>query len=963
MKLIYNQSNKYIQANSLTKTVLGQNRWQKSWANICRQFSKSLLTLCIFCLSVVSMAQTPVPPEAEFPYRRDIEKGKFEKAAEKIFRHISRDNNSLEGHYAAYQIFAHPGYSGHSTDSAYAHLMRVRTLWSHAEQKYIERWERDSYSGALIDYGIRAVCQQALHEADSVRTPDAYQHYLAFFDQAPDDLKDAAIARRDTLEYVIATNAASMEMIQAFIVRRPSSLLVGKAIHQRDSMAFDQADRQHTTAAYDLFRTAYPRSEFYGRATDSVYTLDYRDVRLHDAEQYYRSYALRYPQSPFAEKSVWLADSIEYYRQTDSARWESFIQYVDKTNSKAWRETALHTLCQYALRHNDIRAAEQTANRMSKGNDDYARLGYFLHHAYINTSIRNFGRFYSKFPNIMSVAQRQHDSVALEMNNNYHFHISDQCIQAIAPSREAYIMLQGLIKDDIDHGRYAQALAAVEQYESVFGDDADYWGLRNTLSTASAKGERPSALPAGINQAKGDEFSPVISADERILYFAGKQRTDNIGGTDIFVARRGSKGWESAKLEMDLSHTYGHESPKSISPDGNMLLTNQSGQLYLSTRTAEGWATAKLPASLNAKVYYGNATLAANGRALIFAAWSRTDHELDSSMNLYVSLMSADGDWMDPIELGNTINTPFDECSPFLHADMRTLYFSSEGHGSLGQYDIFMTQRLDDTWRHWSAPVNIGREFNTSGDDLGVNVAPNGGRFYVERQGTTKDIYQGTLPMAARPESVTVLSGTVKDRDGKPVSTAIYYEDPTTGEILGYCQTDPARGTYRMLLPQGRVYGVFVASPQYFPSSTIIDLAYEKDGSQLAHDFLLTTYDQMTDDDMRVILNNVSFEVAYPNFTPASKAELHRLAHIIKEGNYQVEVACHLDGNVGDKENLALTQLRANAIRDYLIELGCRPSDISARGYGSDRPLILSSSVSSKTARPQSRRVEIELKK
>ena len=93
------------------------------------------------------------------------------------------------------------------------------------------------------------------------------------------------------------------------------------------------------------------------------------------------------------------------------------------------------------------------------------------------------------------------------------------------------------------------------------------------------------------------------------------------------------------------------------------------------------------------------------------------DYELESSANLYVSFLDSLGNWSEPIELGNMVNTPFDERSPHLLPDMRTLYFSSEGHGSLGGLDVFVTTRLDDSWTHWSEPTNIGKGINTSSDD------------------------------------------------------------------------------------------------------------------------------------------------------------------------------------------------------------------------------------------------------
>lgn len=924
--------------------------------------NRILILFALMALTLGTMAQNPEPPEADYPYRRDIEKGKYDKAAEKILRHLSRDAGSLECHYAAYKLFAQTAYNGLNYDRAYTHLVRAKNIWSQADPKYIERWARDSYSAALFDHNMRQLCHLALRRADSIRTPDAYQHFLQYFALAPDDLRDKAVDSRDTLEFRIATNAGTMEMIHAFICRRPSSLLLSDAVHLRDSMAFSQADKQHTTAAYDVFRTAYPHSEFYSRATDSVYTLDYRDVRRHDAEQYYRSYADRYPQSPHAKHCKWLADSIEYHRDIDTARWTTYINYLDQRNRPAWHDTALHNLARFALKHQSIMAATAAARHLLPGSDDHLRIAHFLHQAYIGTSIKNYTKFYAQFPKLMSQEQRERDSIAFIQNEQYHFYISDVCIKKIAPSHEAYEMLQRLLYDDINHGRMDDALATAQKYSPYFGDDYEYQRLLATLTSPANNQPTSRPLAATINGAKTNETAPVVSADGKTLYFSANGRKDNVGKDDIFSAHQQGNGWSNATIEMDLSHTYGNESPMSVSPDGGTLVVYQSGKYLIAERTAEGWKHSPLPEVVEnfpSKTYV---KLAPNGRAILFSAMSLTDHEIDSSMNLFVSLLDNDGQWCQPFELGATINTPFWETNPVMHPDMRTLYFASEGHGSMGFSDIYMSTRLDDTWVNWSTPRNLGRAVNGTEEDREFCPTADGKKAYiVNRTNLLSDIYAADLPAVVRPQQVSILSGTVKNSQGQPVSTTIYYEDPATGNILGQCSTHPTKGTYSIALPQGSTYNVYVQDPDYFPTSQQIDLTLSATGEKITHNFRVTSIGQMLEEGTTAILNNVTFEVANPNFTQSSQAELKRLGHIIRQGGYMVEVACHLDGNPGDKDNLALTQLRANSIRDYLIELGCRPADISARGYGSDRPLTVSNKTSSETARPQSRRVEVTL--
>ncbi|MBO4600566.1 MAG: OmpA family protein [Bacteroidales bacterium] len=911
-------------------------------------FARLLRTLpLLLCLSLplFVQAQTPeavyVPPDAEFPFRRDMEKGKYDKAEEKIRRRISRDSNNLECHYAAYWLYSAADFARRNLDTAYIHLVRVRNLYAKADEKELERWARDSYSGARIDYDLYRLALLAIADAHRVRTPDAYQHILDYYPLFPHEMQDSAVNSRDSLEFDIARRSGTIQTLQDFIDRRPNARVLKDAIVMRDSMAFAQADAQHTYTAYQHFRVAYPHSHLYDRATDSVYLLDYRDVLLHNTEQYYRGYADRYPASPYSARCLWLADSIEYHREVDTARWESLISYLDNRHRPNWRDTAVQSLTLFALRHGHLPAALQAAKHTTGSNPYRDDLGKMLHQFYIHTSIRNFDRFYhSHLAALVPPRQREADSIAHNLYLNYNYSIIDSCIRTIAPYHEAYLMLQQLVKDDIDHRRWNNALSTLGRYAEHFADDYDYLQLVATLEAKADPTIKASALGTSINSVKGEEYAPVVSADERTLFFAAKNRPENIGGEDVFVSHRNGSNWSPATIVMELSHTYGNEAPVAISVDGNSLLLYQSGNLYRADRTQGDWHINKLPTSINASSWQSDAMLAPNGRALLFAAKGHTVHEADSSLNLYVSLLDEKGRWSDPIELGNSVNTPFDERSPFLHSDMRTLYFSSEGHGSLGQMDVYMTTRLDESWIHWSQPVNIGKEVNTTGDDWGYKITTDGRKAYFSRRvGSTQDIYTTPLPQRARPQPVTTVTGTVKDSHGSPIATQLNWESLTTAQPLGQCRSNPENGSFTLILPQGDTYGIYVSDNQHFPTSYTIDLQGSDIPQKSTIDLTLHTLQEIVEDSLAILLHNVTFAPSNPQPSTNSYPELLRVANLIRQHGYRATVECYVDGNPGDADNLTLTNQRANAILNFLIDHGCRPSNLTATGYGSNRPL------------------------
>ncbi len=570
-----------------------------------------------------------------------MEKGKYDKAEEKIRRRISRDSNNLECHYAAYWLYSTTDFVRHNLDTAYRHLIRVRSLYANANEKELERWARDSYSGARIDYDLRRLGLLAIADAHATQTPDAYQHILNTYTLIPYELLDSVANCRDYLEFDIARRSGSVATLQEFINRRPNALVLDDAVRLRDSLAFALADAQHTYIAYQQFRIAYPHSHLHDRATDSVYAIDYRDALHHDKEQYYRSYAERYPASPYANRCLWLADSIEYHREVDTADWQSIVQYLDSRNRHGWRDTATLCLTHYPLQHHDVKAAQQAAHRTGADTALRSQLGTMLHHAYLHTSILNYNLFYKTFPNLVSDEQRRADSLGHLFYLNRDHYAIDSCILHIAPYHEAYQLLQQRIKEDLNHHRWRAALATANQFAEAFafGNDYDFHQLVTTLD------------------------------------------------------RRATADHNNLKKHPRLNI---HSSQEGALP--------QSDYIYLSIPNFQ------LP------VY--DTMTAKGGQVMLFAAYDDNHNQtVKGSLNIYAAFVDSTGAWGTPIELGSAINTPYDERSPYLLPDMRTLYFSSEGHGSLGGLDIFVTTRLDDSWVHWSMPVNVGKEINTTGND------------------------------------------------------------------------------------------------------------------------------------------------------------------------------------------------------------------------------------------------------
>ena len=282
-------------------------------------------------------------------------------------------------------------------------------------------------------------------------------------------------------------------------------------------------------------------------------------------------------------------------------------------------------------------------------------------------------------------------------------------------------------------------------------------------SFTTADSIRSQILPNTINTAIGEEYGPTLTIDDNTLYFVGLNRGETNMSEDIFVSRRDKRTgeWSSAQIVPALSTPYRNEAPTSVSGDGKTMLLFVEGRMCFSQRGPYGWTEPRpLPSYLQLGNWQADAQISADGSVLLFAANYPVQGEERASLNIFVSERDAQGRWGKPYSVGAVINTPGMERSPFLHPDMKTLYFSSDKEGTIGDLDVWVTRRLSDTcWNCWSEPENLGPQINTTGRDCWYKISADGKTaYYAQKNGRRHDIYSITLPEDKRPEPITVLA-------------------------------------------------------------------------------------------------------------------------------------------------------------------------------------------------------------
>lgn len=486
------------------------------------------------------------------------------------------------------------------------------------------------------------------------------------------------------------------------------------------------------------------------------------------------------------------------------------------------------------------------------------------------------------------------------------------------------------------------------------------------LSSSIVAQERENLGPS-INT-KHDELLPVISADGKTLFFDRRGDSTNIGSTDddIWFSEMQKDGaWSKAQnIGEPLNNQY-YNYVCSALPDNNVLLlgnryyTNgtMDAGVSLTSRRRDRWA---FPSNLNIRNFRNLAhnseySMSPDGNVMIMSI-----NPVDSlaGRDLYVSFKMTGTTWSEPQNIG-TLSTPeSDEITPFIAADANTIYFSSNRPGGYGDYDIYMSRRLDDSWMFWSKPENPGSTINTSGWDAYYTVPASGEYAYfvsTSRGYGGNDIYRILLPDRVKPIPTVIVKGKVSDPLSNPLDAVIRYERLSDGKELGAAQSNELSGEYSIALPAGVKYGIRAEKEGYLPVNENIDLTEATTYPEVRRDLTLVPIEK----GKTVRMNNIFFEFDKAALTSESTAELDRLVSFLQSrSDIRIEISGHTDNVGADEYNLRLSELRAQSVVDYLISKAVASGRLVAKGYGKTKPV---ESNATEEGRQKNRRVEFTI--
>ncbi len=521
-------------------------------------------------------------------------------------------------------------------------------------------------------------------------------------------------------------------------------------------------------------------------------------------------------------------------------------------------------------------------------------------------------------------------------------------------------------------------------------------------TNAFAQIDRTEKLDTTVNTSY-DEINPIIHPDGEKLYFTRANHPENTGGKkdpgDIWVANKEADGWGlSSRVQGPINNKF-FNGIIGFSSDGNTMYLHhlyKNGKLQtrgvsVSINKNGNWSDpiAVPVAFFQNRSEHQSASMAANKQVMLLAMESYGNYGAE---DIYVTFRQADGQWTSPENLGSQINTRYQEYSPYLLADNKTLIFASNGYDGFGSMDFFYSTRLDESWKNWSKPQNLGAEINSSGREAYYHISPDGEYVYfmstrnsegygdLRRMKLQKEdlpnqvaeeepVFVTEMPKNIRPsenveqtvtietaDSTIMVTGmVVSETDNQPIDAQLTFI-PSPGVDISGTVTDKTNGRYEIKLPFTDNYIVKIEAKGFLNTEENLFLA-GKSGNSFSQNFILTPLEI----GRTFRLDNVLFERGTTNLADTSYNELDKVIEMMNQNpGIEIELGGHTSNRGAARANLKLSQERVDKVKQYLVENGIEEQRITGKGYGSLKPIA---SNKNETTRKLNRRVEFTILK
>ncbi len=495
-----------------------------------------------------------------------------------------------------------------------------------------------------------------------------------------------------------------------------------------------------------------------------------------------------------------------------------------------------------------------------------------------------------------------------------------------------------------------------------------------------------------------DEYNVVKGNDDEHIYFTSRRvvcdcrATDNAGlhFETILESKKTDQGYDTpTEVEGKITKRNQHRGMTYLSPDGEecaIYKSRPNGDIFLShikdTKKGPTWTRPKRFAKrISTRKYAESSLVFSSDKREVFFTRNIGKREIGrQNSDIYVAQVDQKGKWKKPVNLGARVNTPYQERGLFLTNGDKTLYFASDGPASMGGFDVFRTDYVDG---NWSEPVNLGYPINSTNDDAFYTLTQNPKSGYIS---SNRDFGYGRfdiytfdfftpkpcvyaiedhfiVPIDIQTKervkeiaaNVTQLEGVVSNEEGEKVFANIELVDNSKNISIAEFQTDSITGAYSVQLPAGVNYGMAVKAQGYIFHSENFDIPASAATQKITKNIVL----KQLKVGVEIVLNNIFFDTGKATLRSESLGELNRILRLMSENpTMKVEIAGHTDSTGKAAANKVLSEKRAKAVVDYLIDNGIDADRLTYKGYGPDRPV-----ATNKTAagRQLNRRTEFKV--
>ena len=448
---------------------------------------------------------------------------------------------------------------------------------------------------------------------------------------------------------------------------------------------------------------------------------------------------------------------------------------------------------------------------------------------------------------------------------------------------------------------------------------------------------------------RNSDYSPAFGNGEYTEMFFTSTRqggfTDKLDDrtgepfADVYFTKINKKGkWSAPVVVPEPINTEDNEGSVYVNKRGTVMYLTQCKKekkktlgcgIYVAKRKGRLWGTPQLlQIKVDSNTTIGHPALSEDETILIFSSDLSGGY---GGKDLWISIKGKRNKWSDPVNLGPMVNTPGDEMFPFLHTD-GTVYFSSNGHVSMGGLDIYKTSQ--DENGAYTLPVNLKSPINSSADDFSMIIEKDGERGYLtsNRDGGKggDDIYQFELPPLQ-----LALKGVLTDSKTGGIMTNTIVQLIGDDGTTNYVETDNT-GVYEFALKPLTSYEVVVNVEGYLNKSVNETTVGVENNKVFIIDFSVDPVRK------EVILPRIEYDFNKFDLRPQSIADLDILAETLKDNlNVVIELKSHTDYIGSNAQNNTLSQQRADACVAYLISQGIDEGQLVARGMGENEPFVI----------------------